>query len=57
METIHSDNKSVKGEARPKHPLNQKFPTIEAGAKAKTDYIVASKPDSYWEKLRKALGK
>lgn len=40
-----------------KHRLNRKFATIEETGHAKIDYIMARKPASYWEKLKKAIGK
>lgn len=54
----------VKGKTRKRnkdeatrHPLDRKFSTMQEAAKAKTDWVVASKTPEEWEQLRRLMGK
>lgn len=56
---------SVKGKTERKadkieptrHPLDRKFPTMREAAKAKADWVEASKTPEEWEQLRRLMGK
>lgn len=54
----------VKGKTRKRnedeasgHPLDRKFSTMQEAAKAKTDWVIASKTPEEWEQLRRLMGK
>ncbi len=58
METAvkRKTRKENKGEVA-KHPLDRKFATMHEAAKAKTEWVEASKTPEQWEQLRKLMGK
>jgi hypothetical protein len=57
MESIQNEKKNDKGISEAKHPLDRKFSSIEEASAAKIAYIRASKPESFWGKLRKLAEK